>query len=235
MKTNKLSFLNEKDGQIRFFQDLRISADVSLTNNTDGVYKGTLFEFKLTISDINKVLFQSIKYLSHMRIKGESIPKTILLVALNEGITYKFESKDFLKYIETIYFGASSKDNKDFSTDIRPEKIIYSNIAGLSRLTEILQDEGFIKIHIDIYDVVGWTNRFYSENPKATKTALFNELKKPNFDLSYFSSDKTVSYYLNKPSKGVDSNSYLCYNTIKETINSGAVIKEFCYSGYYEK
>ncbi len=62
-----------------------------------------------------------------------------------------------------------------------------------------------------------------------------NELKKPNFDLSYFSSDKTVSYYLNKPSKGVDSNSYLCYNTIKETINSGAVIKEFCYSGYYEK
>ncbi len=114
-----------------------------------------------------------------MRIKGESVPKTILLVALNEGISYKFESKDFLNYVEKIYFGASSKDNKDFSTEIKPEKIIYNNIAGLSRLTEILQDEGFIKIHIDIYDVVGWANRFYSENPKATKTELFNELKKP--------------------------------------------------------
>lgn len=179
MKTKKVSFLNEKNGQIRFFQDLRISADVSLTNNTDGVYKGTLFEFKLTISDINKVLFQSIKYLSHLRIKGQSVPKTILLVALNEGIAYKFESKDFLNYIEKVYFGASSKDNKDFSTEIKSEKVIYNNIAGLSRLTEILQDEGFIKIHIDIYDVVGWTNRFYSEKPKATKTDLFNELKKP--------------------------------------------------------
>ena len=179
MKTKQVNFSNEKEGQIKFFQDLRISADVSLTNNTDGVYKGTLFEFKLTIPDINKVLFQSIKYLSHLRIKGQSIPKTILLVALNEGIAYKFESKDFLNYIEKIYFGASSKDNKDFSTEIKPERVVYSNIVGLSRLTEILQEEGFIKIHIDIYDVVGWTNRFYSENPKATKTSLFNELKKP--------------------------------------------------------
>lgn len=180
MKTRKVNFLNEKEGQIRFFQDLRISADVFLTNNTDGVYKGTLFEFKLTIPDINKVLFQSIKYLSHLRIKGQSVPKTILLVALNEGIAYKFESRDFLNYIEKVYFGASSKDNKGFSTEIKPEKVIYSNIAGLRRLTEILQDEGFIKIHIDIYDVVGWSNRFYSENPKATKSQLFNELKNPN-------------------------------------------------------
>lgn len=176
---DKINFSNEREGQIRFFQDLRISTDVSLTNNTDGVYKGTLFEFKLTIPDINKVLFQSIKYLSHLRIKGQNIPKTILLVALNEGIAYKFESKDFLNYMEKVYFGAASKDNKDFSTEIKPEKVIYNNIAGLSRLTEILQDEGFIKIHIDIYDVVGWANRFYLENPKATKTDLFNELKNP--------------------------------------------------------
>ena len=100
MKSKKVNFLNEKDGQIRFFEDLRITTDVSLTNNTDGVYKGTLFEFKLSISNINKVLFQSIKYLSHMRIKGESIPKTILLIGLNQEIVYKFESKDFLKEIE---------------------------------------------------------------------------------------------------------------------------------------
>lgn len=178
--SKEINFLNEKEGQIKFFEKLEISTEVSLTDNTDGVYNGTLLEFKLSISDLNKVLFQAIKYLSHMRIKGRSIPKTILLIGLNQGITYKFESKDFLKEIEKIYFGASSKDNQGFSTTITPETIKYSNnLAGLSRLTEILQDEGFIKIHIDIYDVVGWANRFYSENPKATKTALFNELKKP--------------------------------------------------------
>ena len=179
MKSKKVNFLNEKDGQIRFFEDLRITTDVSLTNNTDGVYKGTLFEFKLSISNINKVLFQSIKYLSHMRIKGESIPKTILLIGLNQEIVYKFESKDFLKEIEQVYFGASSKDNKNFSTNITAETINYNNPDGLSRILQILQDEGFIKIHIDIYDVVGWSNRFYFENPTATKTALFNELKNP--------------------------------------------------------
>jgi hypothetical protein len=79
MKQKEISFLNEKEGQMAFFEKLGVGEGVSLSNNTDGVYKGTLFEFKLTISDINKVLFQSIKYLSHMRIKGLSIPKTILL------------------------------------------------------------------------------------------------------------------------------------------------------------
>jgi len=180
MKQKEISFLNEKEGQMAFFEKLGVGEGVSLSNNTDGVYKGTLFEFKLTISDINKVLFQSIKYLSHMRIKGLSIPKTILLLGLNQEIAYKFDSKDFIKEIEEIYFGASSKDNKNFSTSITPETIKYKNSpSGIGRLTQILEDEGFIKIHIDIYDVVGWANRFYSENPKANKTALFNELKKP--------------------------------------------------------
>jgi len=180
MKQKEISFLNEKEGQMAFFEKLGVGEGVSLSNNTDGVYKGTLFEFKLTISDINKVLFQSIKYLSHMRIKGLSIPKTILLLGLNQEIAYKFDSKDFIKEIEEIYFGASSKDNKNFSTSINPETIKYKNSpSGIGRLTQILEDEGFIKIHIDIYDVVGWANRFYLENPQETKTALFNELKNP--------------------------------------------------------
>jgi hypothetical protein len=74
------SFLSEREGQIKFIDKFAI-ANTELANNTDGVYKGTIFEFKKTISDINTVLFQAIKYLSHMRIKGESIPANILLVA----------------------------------------------------------------------------------------------------------------------------------------------------------
>ena len=113
------NFLSEREGQIQFFNDLRINADVELTHNTDGVYKGTLFEFKLTISDINKALFQAIKYLSHRRIKGEPLPAQILLVALNEQNAYLFDSGDFLSDIEKIYAVAASKINADFSTNIK--------------------------------------------------------------------------------------------------------------------
>src|SRR3989339_163575 len=165
MQIMSKSFKSEREGQIKFFEDLKISTEVELTNNTDGVYKGTLFEFKLTIANINKVIFQAVKYLSHLRIRGNSIPKNILLVALNEEKAYLFDSEKFLKNIEKIYVGAASKGNDEFTTKEKPEVINFSNIKGLSRLTEILGAEEFVKIHIDIYDVVGWANRFYAENP----------------------------------------------------------------------
>jgi hypothetical protein len=178
-------FLSEREGQIKYFADLKISADVELTHNTDGVYKGTLFEFKLTISDINKVLFQAIKYLSHRRIKGENVPAQILLVALNEEIAYLFNSEDFLVDIEKIYAGSASKNNTDFNTKIKPEKVNYSSLKGLNRLTEILDVENYTKIHIDVFDVVGWANRFYQENPAASKIKLFKELRTPKHFASF--------------------------------------------------
>jgi len=173
------SFLSEREGQIKFFADLKISADVELTHNTDGVYKGTLFEFKLTISDLNKVLFQAVKYLSHRRIKGEPVPAQILLVALNEEIAYLFHSNDFLADIEKIYAGAASKNNAEFNAKTQPEKIDFSNLDGLQRLTEILKTEHYTKIHIDVFDVVGWSNNYYTKNPKASKSELFEELRTP--------------------------------------------------------
>lgn len=172
-------FLSEKEGQIEFFNKLEISADIELICNTDGVYKGTLFEFKLTISDINKVLFQAIKYLSHLRIKGKPVPAQILLVALNEKNAYLFNSDNFLKQIETIYAGAASKDNSDFSTKIKPEKMDYSNLRGLQKIIEILEKENYTKINIDVFDVVGWANHYYTLNPKASKSKLFEELRNP--------------------------------------------------------
>ena len=178
-------FLSEREGQIKFFADLKISADVELTHNTDGVYRGTLFEFKLTISDINKVLFQAIKYLSHRRIKGENGPAQILLVALNEEIAYLFNSEDFLTDIEKIYAGSASKNNTDFNTKIKPEKVNYSVLKGLNRLTEILDIENYTKVHIDVFDVVGWATRFYQENPTASKIKLFKELRAPKHFASF--------------------------------------------------
>lgn len=178
-------FLSEREGQEKFFADLKISADVELTYNTDGVYRGTLFEFKLTISDINKVLFQAIKYLSHRRIKGEPVPAQILLVALNEEKAYLFNSSDFIADIEIPYAGAASKNNADFTTKIRPEKINFGNLAGLTRLTKILAIEKYTKIHIDLFDVVGWANHFYLANPSANKIKFFQELRAPKHFAAY--------------------------------------------------
>lgn len=174
-------FQTEREGQIKFFEDLRIDTEVELSNNTDGVYKGTLFEFKLTISDINKVLFQSIKYLSHLRIKGESVPKNILLVSLNTETAYLFDSENFIGEIEKIYIGAASRNNDKFDTQIKPETVKYNNLQGLQRLIEIFKSEYYTKIHIDVFCVVGWSGRYYRENPKATKIQMFDELRNPKY------------------------------------------------------
>jgi hypothetical protein len=177
-KSSNKSFHSEREGQINFFDKFAI-ANTELANNTDGVYKGTIFEFKKTIGDINTVLFQAIKYLSHMRIKGESIPANILLVALNEEIAYLFKTKDYLVKIEIPYAGAASKNNAGFAAHTSSKTIHYNSPEGIRHITEILGDASFVKVHIDIFDVVGWANHFYTVNPKASKSKLFEELRSP--------------------------------------------------------
>ena len=77
-----MGFNYERDGQIKFFENFRIDYKNNpvLVDDTDGVWKGNLLEFKLDISNLNSVLFQTVKYLSKMRCKGESIPANIILV-----------------------------------------------------------------------------------------------------------------------------------------------------------
>jgi hypothetical protein len=178
-------YLSEREGQVKFFEDLKISDYVELTNNTDGVYKGTLFEFKLTIPDINKVLFQAIKYLSHKRIIGKPIPAQIMLVSLNEEIAYLFESSVYLNEIETIYAGAASKNNQSFSAKSQPEVIDFSKIDGLKSIIDVLGTVKFTKIHINMFCVVGWANSYYEKLHKASKSDFFEELRNPNIFKDY--------------------------------------------------
>ena len=69
----------ELEGQIEFYEQYLKVVNPNLTyedifrNNTDGILNGNLLEFKLNITDLNACLFQAIKYLSAMRIKGEPI------------------------------------------------------------------------------------------------------------------------------------------------------------------
>ncbi|MEK6850220.1 MAG: hypothetical protein AABX85_01450, partial [Nanoarchaeota archaeon] len=96
-----------------------------------------------------------------------------------------FNSEDFLANIEKIYAGSASKNNTDFNTKIKPEKVNYSILKGLNRLTEILDVENYTKIHIDVFDVVGWASRFYQENPTVSKIKLFRELRAPKHFASF--------------------------------------------------
>ncbi len=67
-------FTTEREGQEDFYMSFlrrinnNLTMDDILEDNNDGVLNGNLIEFKLNINDLNAVLFQSIKYLSAMRV-----------------------------------------------------------------------------------------------------------------------------------------------------------------------
>ena len=172
-------YANEKQGQIEFYEKLQGNDGTipSFDDFTDGVVRGTILEFKLKIDNINATLSQTIKYLSRKRVNGKDIPSQILLVSLNEEKAYLFKSNDFLKEIETQYVGSASINNNLFNTDIKPKEINYH--TNFIEITNILKNDDCIKVHIDLYCVVGYANRFYNENPKATKINFFEELRNP--------------------------------------------------------
>ena len=169
----------EKEGQEDFFKKLGIKELIDNSDNTDGVYKGTIFEFKLSIRDIHATLSQTIKYLSSMRLRGKSIPKNILLISLNKEKAFLFDSEKFIDQIETIYSGTASRDNKNFKTEEESIDIDYSNIDGLQKLINIVTTEHYTKINIDFFCVAGWADRFYKDNTSATKNDMFAELRNP--------------------------------------------------------
>lgn len=140
-----------------------------MIEHTDGVYNATLFEFKLNISNLNVVLIQAIKYLSRLRIKGISVPSNILLVSLNDTMIYHYRSEDYFDYIHKVYFGAASKSNDDFVAKNYQCKYNYSNEHDVIQVKQILKDKKYLPILIDENCIVGWGERYYRENPTASK------------------------------------------------------------------
>ena len=166
----------EKAGQIDFFDNYRIDyqGDKSiLVDNTDGVYHGNIMEFKLNISNTGKVLFQAIKYLSRMRVKGESIPARILLIDLNATKVYVYNSADYIDDIQKVYVGAASKCNDAFAKDITPvAEYDYMDMVDSAEVQKLLINKNadwYIPIDLDENCIVGWAERYYREIPKATK------------------------------------------------------------------
>ena len=174
----------ELDGQRDFYEnylkriDKTLSIDDVLINNTDGIINGNILEFKLKINDINSVLFQTIKYLSSMRIQGKSIPKNIILISLNDGLAYVYDSGDYFDEIHKVYSGGSSKENTGFIANDYLKRLEYVE-KGLDEeeLIKLLKENNYTKINIDENCIVGWAERFYKENPSAKKSDFIGELE----------------------------------------------------------
>ena len=175
----KKIYENEREGQMDFFGNYRIpyNDDSSvLVDNTDGVYHGNLLEFKLNIQSVGKVLFQAVKYLSKMRIRGESVPARILLIDLNATKVYVFKSEDYREAVQKVYAGSASKDNDGFAENASPDAVYdYSDMSDSSEIMKLLKNRPetdanwYMPVDIDENCVVGWAERYYQEVPNATK------------------------------------------------------------------
>ena len=190
-------FSVELEGQIEFYEQYLKVVNPNLTyedifrNNTDGILNGNLLEFKLNIIDLNACLFQTIKYLSAMRIKGEPIPANILLVSLNTATIYVYKSTDYLVEIEKVYVGGASRKNVGFFAKDYVSKLEYGeNQSDEFSLIQLLKENNYTKIHIDENCIVGWAEKYYRENPQARKSdfigdstgkiKIIGEIREPN-------------------------------------------------------
>lgn len=175
----KKIYNTEREGQMDFFDNYRIpyNDDSSvLVDNTDGVYHGNLLEFKLNIQSVGKVLFQAVKYLSKMRIRGESVPARILLIDLNATKVYVFKSENYKAAIQKVYAGSASKNNDGFAENASPNAVYdYSDMADSSEIMKLLKNRPetnanwYMPVDLDENCVVGWAERYYKELPNASK------------------------------------------------------------------
>lgn len=165
----------EREGQLEFYRaflplinpSLKFS-DILMDDN-DGVLNGNILEFKLQISDLNTVLFQSIKYLAARRIKGKPVPANIVLVDLNAECAYLYRSVDYLSHIEKAYMSSASKEDKGFISKPYNKKYTYSNQSDAAELIKELRTKKFTRIHLDENCIVGWATSFYNIMPTARK------------------------------------------------------------------
>lgn len=176
-------FSTEKDGQIDFYNQFlprinpTITVDEIIANNNDGVLNGNLIEFKLTVKDLNEVLFQCIKYLSALRIKGTPVPSNIVIVDLNSTKAYLYKSDNYLDSIEKVYNGGASKNNTGFIGGEPKQILDYSNTKETENLISVLKENTFTKIHIDENCIVGWASAFYKIKPTARKEDFLGDEK----------------------------------------------------------
>ena len=166
-RVNMDKYTLERDGQIDFYSSFmpRIKPDWNmediLADNNDGVINGNLLEFKLHVSDLNTTLFQCIKYLSALRVKGKPVPANILIIDINAATIWHYKSEPYLSYIEKVYTGGASKDNTGFIGSDSEAILHYDKPDDAEKVIDLLKSDSYTKIHIDENCIVGWATTFY--------------------------------------------------------------------------
>ena len=169
------SYASEKDGQIEFYKTFlpRVAPDMPLediiSDSNDGVLNGNLIEFKLNVTDLNVCLFQCIKYLSQLRIKGKPVPARAIVVDLNSSKAWVYETGPYLDWIEKLYQGGASKNNSGFVGGPPDKTLGYDDNAAAEELVSLLKESRYTKIHIDENCIVGWATSYYKANPGSRK------------------------------------------------------------------
>lgn len=169
------NYITEREGQIDFYNAFlplinpTLNLDDILADDNDGVLNGNLLEFKLRVNDLNAVLFQCVKYLSALRIKGKPIPANIVVIDLNGEQAYLYKSADYLSDIEKVYFGGASKSNSGFTGHSYITKFDYADQVAAANLIKVLKENEYTKIHIDENCVVGWATSYYKAVVSARK------------------------------------------------------------------
>lgn len=168
-------YLLERDGQLDFYNRFLprinpiLDIDDILQDNNDGVINGNLLEFKLHVVDLNAILFQCIKYLSALRLKGKPVPASILIIDVNAATLWLYRSASYLADIEKLYAGGASKDNSGFIGGDAEKVLHYDKQLDAESVVELLKENNFTKIHIDENCIVGWASSFYKAVPTARK------------------------------------------------------------------
>ena len=189
VKNNQYSWKsgNELADNIFFWQSFGFNEDDVKKYSTDGIVKGTLFEFKNIISDLNKVLNQSIIYLSKIRNKGGvPIPTKIALVDISTDTIYVYDAKKFVDMIQINYSESASKlsDNNILLGNTDTLDVFEIDVKNLnnpknSKLFELFEVDEYLKFNVDFPSILGWAKYIYQENKDITKTEMFEILKKP--------------------------------------------------------
>lgn len=186
---------DEKTWQTNFYEHIfGIEKDEYLTvdRSTDGYTRGVLFEHKqnVTSNGKSKTLSQALIYLCRFNRDGIPVPAKIALVSQDEGKIYVYNSQDYITYIENIerYANLKASDGiNGFSASPAKQIIDFDKNLNARGLTDVVnfinQASETIKVHINVHNVYGWSNFYYTNaknyHQKPEKKAFFEELRTP--------------------------------------------------------
>ena len=163
-----------------------LTADDVRIRSTDGLIGDLLLEFKPSITDLNAVLFQALRYLSKFRIDGQALPNNILLISYDDQTAYYFKAKPYLSTIEQVYTGSASKGTHGKLVAGKPiaKWQFGKNQLDEASMIKLMKDayqrdlddnQEWCPVHIDSDDIIGWATTYYQENKGARKANFLGD------------------------------------------------------------